>query len=338
MGWTSYIVEPNKSGTIDRKKEIDSLLTQEGGMLNGKYYPKYEVLKSSMVGSTYYAAVKETNKDEVQNKVFAAIYLTSVQNTSFGKEFGYKGFDENSCPYQFKCPPSILKLLTPATSELGKEWRQGCYKYQARKKDPHSIQNLPVGTIIEFETKAKTSAYDEGVKIRIKKYPGYTARSKSKWIDLEKGYKWSVSLIEYISKGEYSITTKEEAEKKDKEALYKSLTQSLFNAIFLNWIKNKDLTIHFTKHIPINPSFSSVEDWKLASKDDYYKDVDATIKLDMDELEECLLAKFLNDFDYKEHLDDEGRFSEPLKIQEEYMLCFDRWFDGFSNEKIKQNS
>ena len=79
MGWTSYHVAPiykNGKQFIDRKAECDRLFNCS--MVNN--LGKYEVLKSSMVGSTYYAAVKittfatETEPEKVD--VFAGIVLT----------------------------------------------------------------------------------------------------------------------------------------------------------------------------------------------------------------------------------------------------------------------
>ena len=41
MGWTSYHAEFYKNGTVDRKKEIDDLLTQK----ESEKYPELNVLK-----------------------------------------------------------------------------------------------------------------------------------------------------------------------------------------------------------------------------------------------------------------------------------------------------
>ena len=61
MGWTSYHATHYKNGMVDRKAECDSIfndvmVTRDSDIPIGKF----EVLKSTMVGSTYYAAVKKT--------------------------------------------------------------------------------------------------------------------------------------------------------------------------------------------------------------------------------------------------------------------------------------
>ena len=59
MGWTSYHANYYKNGTIDRKRECDN------------YFDKgnCKILKSAMVGSTYYAAIKKGEE------VFAAVFF-----------------------------------------------------------------------------------------------------------------------------------------------------------------------------------------------------------------------------------------------------------------------
>jgi hypothetical protein len=65
MGWTSYHASTTynpKTGrrTIDRKAECDDHLNCDAiSYPDGKVIGKYEVLKSRMVGATYYAAVKK---------------------------------------------------------------------------------------------------------------------------------------------------------------------------------------------------------------------------------------------------------------------------------------
>jgi hypothetical protein len=108
------------------------------------------VLKSTMLGSTYYAAVY--NEDE-PDEVFAVEVLT---HNSAKMGFGTKIMDEFAGPYPRKCPASILKLLTPLNkmsniSEQGlqwaQDWRNECAEYNKTK---NKKTNLPIGTIIEF--------------------------------------------------------------------------------------------------------------------------------------------------------------------------------------------
>lgn len=52
MGWTSQNATYYKNGKVDRKMESDAYF------LDGLNRGYYEVVKSAMVGSTYYAAVR----------------------------------------------------------------------------------------------------------------------------------------------------------------------------------------------------------------------------------------------------------------------------------------
>ena len=106
----------DKNGKVDRKAECDS-----------HFSDGYTVLKSSMVGTVYYAAVRK----ESTGDVFAAVTLTSSDKDF---NFGYKGMDESCGPNECKCPLSILKLLTPTEYEWAQQWRQHCYNYHSRDK------------------------------------------------------------------------------------------------------------------------------------------------------------------------------------------------------------
>jgi hypothetical protein len=72
MGWTSYNATFYKNGKVDRKAEIDYLFNRDG----------YSVLKSTMVGTTYYGAVKYTNR-KGEEVVFGLVCLTKVDNRSY---------------------------------------------------------------------------------------------------------------------------------------------------------------------------------------------------------------------------------------------------------------
>ena len=156
MGWTSYHATYYKKGKIDRKAECDAYWT-EG--LNRGYY---NVLKSAMVGSTYYAAIQPLKKNveknergeniyedipENEREVFAVIFLTSTDIKQYFN-FAYKPMDETVGPYQYDCPKGILDLLTPTDNEYAKEWRKKCYEKHEKKKN--SIGKLPIGTKIKF--------------------------------------------------------------------------------------------------------------------------------------------------------------------------------------------
>lgn len=132
MSWTGYnkmycITKPN--GTIDRKAELDHELFNNN--------ERFTLVKSIMVGSVYYAAVRRELTGEVQGWVV----LTMVNDV----DFLYKDICETSGPYDCQCPKSILNLLTPTDSEWANEWREKCRKYHESQKDPKLFKNLKEG-------------------------------------------------------------------------------------------------------------------------------------------------------------------------------------------------
>lgn len=159
MGWTScHAYENYRNGKpyIDRKVECDRIFNDNMVTYTKpcQIIGKFEVLKSSMVGSTYYAAVKRTKfATEIEPEesiVFAAICLTSTDMKSY-YNFSYKDMDETCGPYECKCPVGILKLLTPTDNEYANEWRQACWNYHNKKKKlPNDISNLRVGSKVKF--------------------------------------------------------------------------------------------------------------------------------------------------------------------------------------------
>lgn len=159
MGWTSYHVEPTYNPkankyTVDRKAECDRLFNQDMVTYNDNaIIGKFEVLKSCISGSTYYAAVKRTKfateTEPEDSRVFAAIVLTSVNNKEWFN-FSYKDMDETVGPYQYGCPKSILDLLSPTDNEYAKKWRERCYEVLKEKKNPNTLGNLPIGSEIKY--------------------------------------------------------------------------------------------------------------------------------------------------------------------------------------------
>ena len=53
--------------------------------------------------------------------------------------------DETCGPYQYDCPESILKLLTPTESKWANEWRAKCREYRKKAKE---LKALPMGSKI----------------------------------------------------------------------------------------------------------------------------------------------------------------------------------------------
>ena len=166
MGWTSYHATHYKNSKIDRKAECDAYFLDG---LNAGYY---DVLKSSMVGSTYYAAVKPLKKygsdgkevvdiPETEQQVIGVIFLTSTDVKDY-YNFSYKDMSETMGPYESNCPKSILDLLSPTDNEYANAWRQRCLENLSKKKDKDSLNNLPVGSVIRFEMPCDTRFFKKG--------------------------------------------------------------------------------------------------------------------------------------------------------------------------------
>lgn len=181
MGWTSTDARfYTADGKVNRQAECDALYTWEGEKT------KNEVIKSSMRGSVYYAAVRTTDKTTGHSEVFAAVCLTSTRRDG-GFNFGYKGMAEDIGPCEDDCPKGILVLLTDTESKYAKEWRERCWaKIRDKKQNRQSLASIKIGEIIEFER--------GGVTIRAEKMaPAY--QFKTPWFKV-------VGKFEYVHKTE----------------------------------------------------------------------------------------------------------------------------------------
>jgi hypothetical protein len=177
MGWTSYHATHYKKGNIDRKAECDAYW--EEGLNRGHF----EVVKSTIKGSVYYAAVKplkkcigKNEKGEYQytdiplseQKIFGVVFLTSTDSKDY-YNFSYKDMDETVGPYYYDCPKSILDILSPTDNEHAIKWREKCYEQIKKNKDPDALNNLPEDTIIEVIMPWETKYYKEGDIVQLQK-------------------------------------------------------------------------------------------------------------------------------------------------------------------------
>lgn len=171
MGWTSYMASHYyRNGKVNVKAEMDDAYTWEN--TDGKCV----VLKSKMVGSIYYAAVKHTKKITNETSVVCAVCVTST-SCSDGMNFGYKGMSDSCHPFYYDCPKSILELLTPTDSESANEWRKRCWEKLELNKSRGTLASLPIGTIIKW------TAYGKEHKA-FKHSPGYQFK-KPFWMSLD---------------------------------------------------------------------------------------------------------------------------------------------------------
>lgn len=133
-----------------RRKAIDKMLTWEDKDSQSNVLASHKVLKSAMVGSTYYGAVT-TEKPGKSIEVWAAIILTHGGTKHDNTIWGHKDMDETMGPYYYDCPKSILSLLTPTNNERANEWREECRKNheekaKRRKADKEAIF-CPAGVV-----------------------------------------------------------------------------------------------------------------------------------------------------------------------------------------------
>ncbi|SFI01582.1 DUF6927 domain-containing protein [Modicisalibacter xianhensis] len=123
----------------DRKAYLDENYSTKDG--------SQTVLKSSFVGSTYYAAIKIKRPGEAPDQApFEYTLGAVIKTSSMQGEFCYKSMDETMGPHESQCPMSILKLLSPLEEleQLGVvvgtslkyagEWRERCRKHAESKK------------------------------------------------------------------------------------------------------------------------------------------------------------------------------------------------------------
>ena len=210
MGWTSYHATHYKNGKIDRKGECDAYFME--GLNRGHY----DVLKSSMVGSVYYAAVKplkKYSKDDAGNEiivdiptneqqVFGVVFLTSTDCKDY-HNFSYKEMDETVGPCYYDCPKGILDLLTPIDSEWANNWRAKCREQLETKKNPNSLRNLPKGTIIQVTMPFDTKFFKEGDVVKLRKDEGWGS-SRTSWYVVQMSIRFTSGLMKQLD-GHYEI-------------------------------------------------------------------------------------------------------------------------------------
>lgn len=108
---------------------------------------KSRMLDCAVVGpNTAYMAVERSTSETEKSEVYAIVcHLHRLHNDY--PNFGYKDEDEDLGPTEFRCPERILKLLTPATTENAKHWREVCWKEieKQEKAPPLNLRFNPAG-------------------------------------------------------------------------------------------------------------------------------------------------------------------------------------------------
>lgn len=158
----------------------------------------YKILKSSMKGTVYYAAVttltKYIGKDENgksmyesipedKQEVWAAVFLTRTEE---GRYFHYKDQDETAGPCEDHCPKCILDLLSDTDHELALDWRKRCRKNIQKSNKLSKLDRLKNGSVIRFPSILSfTNGIDVGDEMTLTKI-------NRKWIYEKYGTRYSL--------------------------------------------------------------------------------------------------------------------------------------------------
>lgn len=127
MGWDyTHATHYTRTGAIDRKAEIDELYTWQNDTR------KAEVVRSAMVGSTYYAAIKITELSTGEAETAAAVALTHTNSRDYFN-FGVKTMGESSGPceviarllFSLFSPLLIQNMPITGVSVAGRTLRKG---------------------------------------------------------------------------------------------------------------------------------------------------------------------------------------------------------------------
>ena len=171
MDWLFYDAMHYKpNGDVDRKKELDE-----------KFSENYTVVKSTMLGVVYYAAIR----NEKIGSITASVILTSSDKKGSGFNFGYKSMSEEMGPNESRCPKSILKLLTPTDDEYAIKWRERCWANYEQAKSPHAFKNLPVGTKVKWTVPCVGfNKFAKGEVVTLEKYQ--KKRCPASWVCWDK--------------------------------------------------------------------------------------------------------------------------------------------------------
>jgi len=199
MGWSSHhATRYTKSGAIDRKAECAALFESSEG---------YEIVKSSMVGSVWYAAIrgKGKHKPVPEQPVWAAVVLTATDPQSYFN-FSVKEMDETYGPVYYECPKSVLRALSETDNQAALEWRAKCWERHAEKDSPLAFRNLPEGASVLWTVGSDgwSGGLRKGEVVRLRKLrPAWGARCI--WYAVGRGFTVDpkdVPIQEYVLEAE----------------------------------------------------------------------------------------------------------------------------------------
>lgn len=168
---TTKVYSFKEDGSIDIKSAMHDAHNLEWhtlGWLDGE-----RVLKAIVVGNEYYAVIEHTVS--VQNKVrlkqpivekyiIAGKYSLRMDKKAIekGHNFASRIWKETEYPPIHNCPPSIIKAAGETSSVTATAWRNNCLQKRSEEKvdsiNMFDLDNLPIGSIIEFSVDNKKGA------------------------------------------------------------------------------------------------------------------------------------------------------------------------------------
>ena len=133
MGW---LYMQSLGGHAGPRQYLDDQFTYAREMVRAT------VLRSALVRMrTYYAAVELMRPDREREVVALVCLVRYNPRDREGYVFGYKDMDESMGPCEAECPPAILDLLTPTTSEYALAWRERCRATAAKRTVKPRLRN-----------------------------------------------------------------------------------------------------------------------------------------------------------------------------------------------------
>jgi hypothetical protein len=150
-----YDCPRKNNGDIDFKPALDCYFSWHS--IGYRQYA--EVLKSVVINREYYAAVRETDKENGTVIVYAGIGKIEFERLKRGsseQKFRFHYFTDRENPNYYNCPTSILKMLDEPENENARQWRMACQQHSDKKHDMFNTSNLPLGSIIEITLKSGT--------------------------------------------------------------------------------------------------------------------------------------------------------------------------------------
>lgn len=170
MGWTG-ILTSKSSKEFNRKQFLDSEFTYE--FKNNGTEGNCKVIKSAMIGSTWYGAIHYHSKAPISGIEKDYIYGMVILTRFNEGEFMYKEIPETAGPCYYDCPQSILNLLSPCDKiedyrNWAKDWRKKCLKQQkinlAKKNHlPFKINWLNEKVSLKYVLQGGKGFYTDGV-------------------------------------------------------------------------------------------------------------------------------------------------------------------------------